>query len=354
MQVPVLDSRKKPLMPTSPARVRQLLKEGKASAYWNKLGIFCIILKKEIEPDNQTIAAGIDPGSKWEGWSVVGTKTTILNGMSEAITHVKDAVEVKRNMRRARRHRNLWRREARFNNRLRNKDALPPSTHARWNAKLRILKQLIKILPISDVVIEDVQAVTKKGCLKWNSNFSPIEQGKQWLYREIEKLGINLHLRHGYETKELRDKFGLKKTSQKNKKSFSSHAVDAWAMAASITGALKPTWSGLFYWAPIRLHRRQLHRFEPGKNGIRRPYGGTRSMGLSRGTLVRHVKYGLTYIGGTLKSRVSLHSIATGKRLTQRAKLEDIEILTRLSWRGTLLQGLKTLVSAAPAPHGVS
>jgi hypothetical protein len=341
-------------MPTTPKRARQLLTEGNARAYWNKLGIFCIILKKEVEPDNQQLAVGIDPGSKWEGWSVVGARDTVLNGMSEAVTHVKETVEVRRNMRRSRRHRKCWRREARFDNRLRNKDSLPPSTMARWNAKLRILTQLVKILPISDVVIEDIQAATKKGCNRWNCNFSPIEQGKAWFYHQIEKLGLKSHLKQGYDTKELRDRFGLKKSSQKDKKTFSSHAVDAWAMAASITGALKPTWSGLFYWAPIRLHRRQLHRFEPGKNGIRRPYGGTRSMGLSRGTLVRHVKHGLTYIGGTFKGKVSLHSIATGKRLTQGAKLGDFRILTRLSWRGTLLQGLKTLVSADPAPQGVS
>jgi hypothetical protein len=76
---------------------------------------------------------------------------------------------------------------------------------ARWQAKLRILIQIKKILPISDVVIEDVRAETRKGCERWNSNFSPIEQGKQWLYKEIEQLGLNLHLRRGYETKELRN-----------------------------------------------------------------------------------------------------------------------------------------------------
>ncbi len=342
-RVPVLDANKTPLMPCTQVRARLLLKRGKASAYWNKLGIFCIILKKEVEPDNQQIAVGIDPGSKWEGWSVVGTRDTILNGMSEAVTHVKDAMEVRRNMRRARRHRNCWRREARFNNRLRNRESLPPSTFARWNAKLRILNQLLKIMPITDVVVEDVSAVTKKGCKRWNTNFSPIEQGKQWLYREIENLGLKLHLRHGWETKELRDQFNLKKASQKNKKTFSSHAVDAWVMAASISGALKPTWTGLFYWSPIRLHRRQLHAFQPSKGNIRRPYGGTRSMGLSRGTLVRHIKHGLAYIGGTAKGRISLHSLRTGKRVTQGAKIQDCRILTRLSWRGTLL-------SAAPAP----
>lgn len=351
MRVPVLDANRRPLMPCTPARARRLLNQGKASAYWNKLGVFCIILKREVEPNNQLMAVGIDPGSKYEGWSVVGTRDTVLNGMSEAPDHVKKAVEIRRIMRRARRHRKCWRREARFDNRLRNRKSLPPSTKARWQAKLRILTQLKKILPISDVVVEDVRAVSKKGCERWNANFSPIEHGKNWLYQEIEKLGVRLHLRQGMETKELREKYGLKKASRKDAKTFESHAVDAWVLAASATGATKPTWEGIFYWSPIRLHRRQLHYLQPAKSGIRRPYGGTRSMGLTRGTLVRHIKYGLTYIGGTSNGRISLHSIRTGKRVTQGAKISDIEILTRISWRGTLLPRLKSWVSATPAPQ---
>ena len=109
MRIPVLDKNLKTLMPTTPARARLLLSRGKARAYRNKLGIFCIILKEEIEPDNQQIAVGIDPGSHFEGYSVVGTQDTVLNGMSEAPRHIKDAVKQRRTMRRARRGRNCRR-----------------------------------------------------------------------------------------------------------------------------------------------------------------------------------------------------------------------------------------------------
>jgi len=340
MRVPVLDTRRKQLMPTTPVRARLLLKQGKAKPYWNKLGIFCIILTYEVEPDNQPLAVGIDPGSSFEGWSVVGTKETVLNGMSETPNHVKKAVETRRTMRRARRHRKCWRRPARFNNRLQGRTFIPPSTFSRWNAKIRILDQLQKILPITDVVVEDVAAVSKKNCRQWNKNFSPLEVGKRWFYASIRELGLNLSLRAGYETKELRDRFGLKKSSQKDKKTFSSHAVDAWAMAADISGAEHPTETGLYYWTPIRVHRRQLHRLQPEKGGVRKPYGGTRSLGLTRGTLVRHVKHGLTYIGGNLKNRVSLHRRDTGKRVTQSARIEDCTILTRIAWRTTRYAGI--------------
>jgi hypothetical protein len=48
-----------------------------------------------------------------------------------------------------------------------------------------------------------------------------------------------LVLKHGYETKVLREQFGLKKTSNKKQKTFNSHAVDSWFLAASLSGAKK-------------------------------------------------------------------------------------------------------------------
>jgi len=347
MRIPVLDNKMRPLMPTTPARARLLLKRGKAKAYRNKLGIFCIILKEEIEPDNQKIALGIDPGSHFEGWSVVGTRETVLNGMSEAPTHVKDAVEQRRTMRRARRGRNCRRRPARFNNRQRNKKTLPPSTFARWNAKVRILKHLMKVIPISDVVVEDVKAMTRRGQRRWNINFSPMAAGKEWFYEQIQKMNVNLHTIEGFDTMRLREIFGLKKANNKADKSFDSHAVDSWVMAAEVTGADEPTERGLFYWIPIRLNRRQLHMLQPSKGGVRRPQGSTRSYGIKRGTLVDHVKYGLAYVGGMQQKieRVSLHSIETGKRITQSAKLPDLRILTTIAWRAQLISDISDGVS---------
>ena len=92
-------------MPCTPAKARHLLKSGKASPRWNKLGLFCVQLCYVQEPDNQPLAVGVDPGSKWEGFSVVGSQNTVVNLMAEAPSHVKKAVKVRRIMRRARRHR---------------------------------------------------------------------------------------------------------------------------------------------------------------------------------------------------------------------------------------------------------
>jgi len=98
-------------------------------------------------------------------------------------------------------------------------------------------------------------------------------------------------------------------------------------------GPSKPTSTQMLYLVPLRFHRRQLQRLEPGKGGVRAPYGGTISMGLKRGSWVRHRKYGITYVGGTNGKEISLHSLQSGKRLTTHAKVEDCQVLTYASWR---------------------
>jgi hypothetical protein len=192
------------------------------------------------------------------------------------------------------------------------------------------------MLPLTDVVVEDVQAVTRKGKGgKWNAAFSPVQVGKEHLYQRLREMGLTVHLRAGWQTKELREQYGLKKTKSKSKQSFASHAVDSWVLAASVSGAEKPTCTRLWYLVPAVLHRRQLQRLQASKGGRRKPYGGTRSLGLKRGTVVRHEQYGLCTVGGLdrKKQTVSLHAYRTNKRLTQRAKVKACRTLTWVAWR---------------------
>lgn len=105
MRIPVVDRRGIPLMPCTAPKARALLKSGKAHPKRNKLGLFYLQLTYEQEPANQRLVVGIDPGSRFEGVSVVGTKETVCNLMVEAPTHVKEAVKARRTLRRARRHR---------------------------------------------------------------------------------------------------------------------------------------------------------------------------------------------------------------------------------------------------------
>ena len=331
--IPVVNKDRKPLMPTIPSRARRWIKQGKATPFWKK-GIFCIRLNVESSSEEvQKIAVGIDPGSKREAFTVKSKSHTYLNILSDAVFWVVKALKTKREMRRTRRNKKTPCRQPRFNNKFR-KVFLPPSTKARWDVKLRICKILSKIFPISDFVVEDIKARTLKGKRRWNASFSPLEVGKTWFYNEMKNLG-NLSLRKGYDTKKLRDKFGLEKSSNKKAEIFEAHNVDSWVLANDIVeGHTEPDNKEIFRLIPLRFHRRQLHMLQPEKGGKRKRYGGTISLGFKRGSIVKHSRYGLTYIGGYSESkRITLHSIEIGKRICRTAKPEDIKILTNSSWR---------------------
>lgn len=389
MFVPVIDINQRPLMPTSPARARRWIESGKATPFW-KRGIFCVRLNVEpSERNTQPIAVGVDPGSKREGYTVKSQTHTYLNVQTHTVDWVKDHVEVRRSMRRARRFRNTPCRQNR-KNRLVNKQKLPPSTKARWQWKLRICKWLTLMFPVSTFVVEDIKAKTWKGARrpkacdktkspqllesnsrrtathsflksapsnafrratqellgsgvrKWNSMFSPLEVGKQWFYSELRSLA-NLQTRTGNDTYEMRQELGLKKSKNKLSNSFSAHCVDSWVLANwSVGGHERPDNTRLIEIIPLEFHRRQLHRLQHAVGSVRARYGGTISDGLKRGSLVKHVKYGLVYVGGYMEkptkkepSRkvISLHDISTGKRITQNALKDDCKFLTYNTWR---------------------
>ena len=94
----------------------------------------------------------------------------------------------------------------------------------------------------------------------------------------------------------------------------------------------------------MEFSRRQLHVQNFAKGGIRKQYGGTVSLGISRGSIVRY-KERLVYIGGTSKGRLSIHSVITGKRLSQNIKIVDIEVLYNNKRRVQFLTRLKSWVS---------
>ena len=57
--------------------------------------------------------------------------------------------------------------------------------------------------------------------------------------------------------------------------------------------------------------------------------GSTMSNGLKIGSLVDHEKHGICYLGGCMENLgTSLHSLETGKRLCQNAKVEEMVVLS--------------------------
>ena len=332
MLVPVVDSNQKPLMPTTSSRARRWIRDRKATPFW-KHGVFCVRLNVEPSARNvQTIAVGIDTGSKKEGFTVKSASHTYLNLNVDAVTWVKDAIATRRMMRRNRRYRKTPYRVCR-SNRNRNKVFIPPSTKARWQWKLRLCNWLAKMYPIEVFVIEDIKAITKKGKGRWNRSFSPLECGKTWFYTELSKLG-KLETKQGYETKALRDIHGLRKTKQKLASVFEAHCVDSWVLANwYVGGHEKPDNTSLLCVTPLRFIRRQLHYIHPKSGRIRQRFGGTRSLGFKKGSLVKHPKYGVAYVGGYQGKQITLCKLSNGNRISRRVKPNECKFLSYNSQR---------------------
>lgn len=325
--VPVLDQNKQPLMPCSEKRARRLMEKGEAVAYW-QIGIFCIrLLKEPSNRHSQPVALGIDPGSKREGYTVATEKHVVLNITTNTPNWVKEHVETRRILRRSRRSRKTPYRMCRSNrSTLRSANRVPPSTKARWNAKLRIIKQLQKILRITIINVEDICAITKEGKTKWNQSFSPLEIGKQWFYSEVEKLGVELVKTEGYDTKAHRDIRGFKKSKEKLEYIWEAHNVDSHSLAEMVLKANVKPFLGMYKIQFLEYHRRQLHVANYAKGGKRKPYGTTVSLDLQRGSTVIY-KNQLAYIGGSSKGKIAIHDIETGKRINQNGKRTDIVLL---------------------------
>ena len=332
MFVPVVDKNQNPLMPTKPSRARKWIASGKATPFWQK-GVFCVRLN--VNPSDvykQEIAVGVDPGSKKEGFTVKSKAHTYFNVQADAHNKVGKKVEKRRELRRGRRSRKCPNRKNRTN-RLANRERIPAGTRARWDWKLRILEWLSKLYPLTHICVEDIKARTLKRAKQWNQSFSPLEVGKQWFYTEVEKRWELLTLQ-GWETKEIRDRLGLKKSSRKLSETFEAHCVDSWCLAYHTVGGLDiPDNTRIFCISPIPIRRRELHRQNPQKGGKRPRYGGTVfGNGLIKNTLVKHVRYGLTRLAGmNAKGLFALYTL-DGKRLTTSAKRNSFKVLTRLNF----------------------
>ncbi len=321
-RIPVISKSGKPLMPCKPTKARKLIESGKAIKKWSKIGIFYIQLTFNPTSGlntNQTVVIGIDPGSKFDGYAVT-TDIVNLTGMSELPLGITEKLETRRIMRRTRRYRNTRQRPKRFDNR--NKDGfIAPSQRAKVDFRLKIIKELCKLYPITDFSVEDVAFNHYKK--RWGKYFSTVEIGKNTIYSELSKIG-QLHIFKGHETKKERERLGLKKTSKKNKRSPESHATDAIALACLVNQVDTISLYPFYIWKRYQNSRRQLHRFEPVKKGIRKRYGGSNSIYPFKKNDVVLFEGKLVRTGGYMKKRMSLHNYNLDcKRFTQNTKPEQ-------------------------------
>ena len=323
MRIPVLHKNLTPLMPCKPSKARKLLRDGKATKHWTKEGIFYIQLNWDSTKHTQEVCLGIDPGSKFDGFAVLTDKEILTSGMS-ILPDIRKKIENRRIMRRGRRYRKTRRRECKIKDTKRD-GWISPSQDAKVNFRLLLVSKYLKLYPITCFAVEDVKFNHYKK--RWGKYFSTVEIGKTKLYAELEKLG-ELFRFAGYQTKEFRDREGLKKSSNKSELSFDSHAIDAAVIASEVMG-----YTGDFsvpeFWVFKRpnLRRRSLHLQNFQKGGKRRVHGGTWALGIKKNTVC--IWRGKVYrTSGSTRGRLSLHDMSIkAKRVTQNAKTEDLKLL---------------------------
>ncbi|MEW6498984.1 MAG: RRXRR domain-containing protein [Cyanobacteriota bacterium] len=365
LRVPVLSKSGKPLMPTKASRARRWLKEGKAQVVYNDLEVFAIQLTFDTGEETQPVAIGIDPGKYYSGVGVQSTKATLwMAHLILPFKTVKERMELRRVLRRARRGRRINRnlpyakrchRQKRFDNRKQAK--LPPSIRANRQLELRVAKELLKLFPVSaihyELVMADVDRTSGRKSARSGVGFSPVMVGQRQMLNWLSELvPVKIHRgwqKDGNGTSQLRQRLGLDK-DKKNKSDQipATHAVDGVTLAAFefiqwkewySANAKHGSWQGDIQvtsspFAVIRrppVSRRQLHLCVPSKGGQRRKYGGTVTRhGFRKGDKVIAEKAGKTYVGwcsGDTQTQISV-SDGNWKRLGQ-FTVKKVQLLQR-------------------------
>ncbi|NJO42919.1 MAG: hypothetical protein HC769_15380 [Cyanobacteria bacterium CRU_2_1] len=316
-RIPVLAPDNAPLMPTLYRRAQQWVDSSQAEWVSNDLNIKQVRLFQEPSSRNaQPIVVGIDPGKKFSGIAVQSSLFTLFTAhLILPFPNITKKMTGRRILRRARRGRRINRkvafhlrahRQKRFDNRRQKK--LVPSIRANREFELRIVKELMRLFPVSQIVYEYIEA-------KGDKAFSPVMVGQKVMLEWLSKLAP-VTTQFGWETAKLRTHLKLvKQKSDKSVQSPQTHAVDGIALASSQfveyrayrrlkedgyhwVGSVRITPSPFRVIARPNLFRRQLH-FENFSTGrVRKRKGGTITpWGLRSGDFVQAQKAGRIYRG---------------------------------------------------------
>ena len=182
----VISKQGMPLMPTERfGKVRRMLKNSLAHVV--RRIPFTIQLDYDTTDFTQPITLGIDAGSKHIGVSSTTTEKELYAADVELRNDIVDKLSTRREQRRTRRNR-LRHREPRFYNRVssKNKRRLAPSVENKVHTHMSVVKNVCKILPVSNIVLEtasfDMQKIKNP-----DIQGEEYQQGKQlgfWNVRE--------------------------------------------------------------------------------------------------------------------------------------------------------------------------
>lgn len=202
----VLSKNGQPIMPTTNCRkVRLLLKSQKAKVV--RRTPFMIQLLETNKTYVQPITLGVDAGSKHVGLSATTKKQELFTAELRPRDDVSKLLAVRKELRRARRHRTTRYRKPRYNNRsaTRKSGWLPPSIRVKiWN-HIQGIKYIIKLLPISTIRVETAEFSTAEMYIGMKSTKSKYNIHQYVLFRDnytcrycgkSQHDGVKFHVHH--------------------------------------------------------------------------------------------------------------------------------------------------------------
>ena len=171
-------------MPCKPRKARLLLKQGKAKIV--QMEPFTVQLLYGSSGYKQEVSLGIDAGTQHIGISATTEKVVLFEAEAKPRMDIQELLSTRRQFRRARRDRKTRYRQARFQNRKKPQDWLPPSVQHRLDAHLKVIRLVHRILPVSKTTIEVAQFDLQK-ILRPEIEGTQYQQGPQrgfWNVRE--------------------------------------------------------------------------------------------------------------------------------------------------------------------------
>ncbi len=157
MYIYVLAKDGTPLMPTEHAgKVRRMLRDGSAVIAGHTP--FTVRLTYDNTHYVQPLTTGVDAGTTHVGISVSTDRREYYAAEVELRTDIVEKLSTRREARRTRRgKRSVRYRAPRFNNRRKPEGRLAPSTRQKVLSHVKLIEDIAKFLPISEVVIEVAQ-----------------------------------------------------------------------------------------------------------------------------------------------------------------------------------------------------
>ena len=217
-------------MPMRWGRAAKYVKLGKARfRLHRKLGIkYLELLEKPSGFDTQKIVLGFDPGSIYDGFSVVSDQCHHENIELIHNKNIKKRMDKRRVYRKLRRSK-LRNRPARFDSRTSSK--LPPTIQSMLDYRLWLVNQISQLYSVNHVVYERPRFNFWKK--KFSGYATKVMQGLNKLVEALESKSLIVTEKSGFETKDRRvEIFGDDlKTNDKGSKSFFAHCFDSYCLA---------------------------------------------------------------------------------------------------------------------------